>query len=249
VFRAGQLYHPRSLANTSPGEVADQIAEHTSAQELGIIVICSVNDQFAASLESTLSTTALAAVSVVWVGRDLAIPMLHTLDDPSTVGHDRLLNALGAFSRTRQACVVVDCGTAVTIDFIDGQGTFHGGAILPGVQMMLDALHQRTAALPEVRFAGPPPAEPFCGKDTRSAMVLGVAASVVGGVHRLVQRYSEAFGAYPQVVATGGDAPALLEHDDVVEHIVPDLQLLGISEVYAHARRADADDEPALDEL
>jgi type III pantothenate kinase len=186
--------------------------------------------------------------------------MQTSLDEPGSVGQDRLLDALGAFSRSNQACVVIDAGTAVTVDFVDGQGVFHGGAIAAGLAMMLDALHERTSRLPIVKvtpelLAGPrlktaavpgagpsSPAEepldtdeqtvplipePF-GKTTSQAMAIGAAAAVQGLVHILVDRYAEFYGAYPRVVATGGDAPLLFEQDPLVEVIVPDLTLIGM---------------------
>jgi type III pantothenate kinase len=115
----------------------------------------------------------------------------------------------------------------VTVDFVDGQGVFQGGAIAPGLNLMLRALHEHTAALPSVKYERPDDGMTF-GKDTRGAMLLGVHAAVTGLVRALCERYSEFFGAYPQIIATGGDARALFEGDDLVEHIVPDLTLLGI---------------------
>ncbi|MBZ0172585.1 MAG: type III pantothenate kinase [Phycisphaerales bacterium] len=169
---------------------------------------------------------------VMRVGRDVPIHIRHSLDDASTVGQDRLLNAVAAFSRAEQACVVIDAGTAVTVDFVDGEGVLHGGVIAPGVRMMLAALHEHTDGLPEIEFEPTDPASlrgrgPF-GKDTPHAMRLGAQAAVVGLVRVATERYAEHYGAYPQVVATGGDA-GLFEHEEgLVEHIVPDLQLLGV---------------------
>ena len=76
------------------------------------------------------------------VGDDLPIPIQVDLAPETITGSDRLLNAVAAFDVLQQACVVVDAGTAVTVDFIDGKGTFHGGAIAPGARMQLAALHK-----------------------------------------------------------------------------------------------------------
>jgi type III pantothenate kinase len=184
------------------------------------------------------------------------------------------LCAFGAYARAKQACVIVDAGTAVTVDFVDGEGAFHGGVIAPGAQMMLDAMHEKTAQLPKVALGGqplrggsaeptsiagehesttpPPPSQepprsggpnPF-GKNTREAMLLGVANSIRGLVQHTVERYADFFGAYPQVVATGGDAPALfgdeITQGGIVESIVPDLQLIGILEVCRAVEEMDA---------
>jgi type III pantothenate kinase len=159
------------------------------------------------------------------------------LDDASTLGQDRVLCAVGAYARSQQACVVVDAGTAITVEFVDGQGVFQGVVIAPGVSMMLGAMHAGTAQLPEVRLEPPDPSRGPFGKDTRHAMLLGVIAAARGLVRETVERYAEHYQAYPQIVATGGDAALLFDGSDLVEHIVPDLQLLGILEVWERAMR------------
>ena len=164
--------------------------------------------------------------SVTRVERDLPIPIGRQLDPEAIVGEDRLLNAAAAFDVLKQACVVVDAGTAMTVDFIDGAGTFHGGAITPGAQLMLDSLNQRTAQLPEVELAKPAEA---IGHSTIEAMKSGVFYGLRGVVHELVERFAESTGQYPLVVATGGDADLLFRDDELVDRVVPDLTLIGIA--------------------
>lgn len=225
----GKLQPSRVLDNADPGAAAAIVEAARAGREGGALptLLASVNSAAAERYEAALAG---AGVSVSRFGRDAPIPVRTTLDDDSTVGHDRLLDALGAFARARQACIVIDAGTAVTVDFVDGEGTFHGGVIAPGAQMMLDALHERTSALPAVRLSAEgvaPGPTPF-GKTTARAMTLGVAAAVRGLVHGLIDRYSAFYGAYPRVIATGGDAALLFEGDELVEHVVPDLTLIGM---------------------
>jgi len=227
---------PVGEVRSAAGQIIAVLADHPGAT----IVIASVNTPAADELEESL----LPAVERVFrVGRDLQVPINLALDDASSVGQDRLLNALGAFRRAQQSCVVVDVGTAVTVDFVDGVGTFQGGAIAPGPRLMLGALHDRTAALPSIAYETPDPARGVFGKDTAHAMLLGARAGVRGLVHFLVDRYAEAFGAYPRVIATGGDARSLFENDEIVEHIVPDLQLLGLAAACEIVLEEDAADE------
>jgi type III pantothenate kinase len=154
------------------------------------------------------------------------------LDPEAIVGEDRLLSAAAAYDVLKQACVVVDAGTAVTIDFVDGAGTFHGGAILPGAQVMLDSLHERTAQLPEIVFTKPK--EPI-GHNTEQAMLTAVFYGVRGAVRELVEQYAQVLGSFPIVVATGGDAEMLFGDYELVERIVPDLGLMGIALTYDRA--------------
>jgi len=180
------------------------------------------------------------------VRRDLAIPVGTCVDDESKVGDDRLLAAAAAWDALKQAVVVVDAGTAITLNFIDGEGTFHGGAIAPGATLQLKALHKHTALLPRVAFAQPDQKEPF-GRNTAEAMLLGVYEGIRGMVRQLVERYAEHYGAFPMVVATGGDAETLFSGDDLVDRIAPDLVLRGIA-VAARNASEGVDDEAAADE-
>lgn len=207
-------------------------------EDAGACVIATVHRAAADRLEQAIRALR-PEVEFYRVGRDLSIPVRCAVDDPRAVGHDRLLNALAAFDRAKQACVVVDAGTAVTVDFIDGEGTFQGGVIAPGVRMMLDALHQHTDALPRIDDETPDPAAGPFGRNTAHAMRLGVRDALVGLVRSAVERFAESYGAFPQIIATGGDAP-LLEHAGIVEHFVPDLQLLGLG---LCVERADDDDD------
>lgn len=174
------------------------------------------------------------------VGPDIEVPIPASLEPGTIVGVDRLLCALGAFARTRQACVVIDAGTAITVDFVDGQGVFHGGAIAPGANMMLRALRAGTAALPELAFEPVTSAFPPMGRNTREAMTLGVSMAARGLVRALLDRYAESYGAYPKVIATGGDAEALFREEEIVEHIIPDLQLIGVQIAHEVAMGGDA---------
>ncbi len=179
------------------------------------------------------------SVCIQRLGTELPIPVGTCLDPTTQTGQDRLLNAAAAFSRFHQACVVIDAGTAVTIDFVDGEGTFHGGAIAPGAQMQLDAMHDATEALPAVKLAAPSP-EPF-GANTTQAMLHGVFYGIRGMVRHLTEQYALAYAAYPMVIATGGDAHLLFDEDELVEHIIDDLPLHGMLAAHRFAQSSSDD--------
>lgn len=226
-FHDDDLHVVKHLPN---GDVAAIVAEAAAQWEHkgdadGEVVIASVNDPVANAVEAKL---AAALHTDVWrIGRDLEVPVGRCLDEGATPGQDRLLAAAAAFAGTKQAVIVVDAGTAVTVDFVDGEGVFHGGAIAPGAQMQLDAMHARTAQLPQLAFARPSDAEAF-GRNTADAMQLGVFEGVRGLVQALVERYSASYGAFPLVIATGGDAEAIFGDSELVTRVVPDLVLRGI---------------------
>lgn len=245
LFREGELTRSLAVANaprpsTDVADLARSLAELGEDLHEPTIVLSSVNPPISRALRERLELDHPG--SVYAFGQDIPIPIAHALDDDSTVGQDRLLSALGAFAREEQACVVVDAGTAVTVDFVDGQGVFQGGVIAPGAGMMLRALHEGTASLPPLGFEPPDPSRGPFGKDTPHAMQLGTRDAIVGLVRLCVERFAEAFGAYPMVLATGGDAPRLFEGDALIDRIVPDLQLLGIARAVELA--LDEDPEP-----
>lgn len=233
LFRGRELDEASAAPWSDAQTIAASILRLAEGVPDAVVVMSSVNPPAADVIAERIGSG--GGVRVARIGFDVAIPLSHTLDDAKTLGQDRALCALAAYRRAKQACVVVDAGTAITVDFVDGEGVFQGGVIAPGLNMMLGAMHSRTAALPSVPFAPVDRADGPFGKDTRGAMVRGVRNAAKGLVRETIEQYAEVFGAYPQIVATGGDARTLFEDDDLVEMIVPDLQLLGIAEAFLAA--------------
>ncbi|MDX1683234.1 MAG: type III pantothenate kinase, partial [Phycisphaeraceae bacterium] len=203
AFIDGNLEDTRSFTNDRPARLVDEAKEafeKVAGRDRTAILMGSTNppvaDQLAKRLNGQLDTP------VYRVDQDVTIPIGRQLDPEAIVGEDRLLNAAAAFATLEQACVIVDAGTAITIDFVDGAGTFHGGAIAPGAEMMLSSMHKQTAQLPEIDFAAP---EEAVGHNTAEAMRSGVFHGLRGMVRELTEQIAEMAGAYPVVIATGGD--------------------------------------------
>jgi type III pantothenate kinase len=165
-----------------------------------------------------------------WVGRDLELPIGVLTESPAETGVDRVLNIAAAFEQMGSACVVVDAGTAVTVDFCNDNGDFLGGAIAPGASAMLQAMHEKTAALPKVGLAAPSGA---IGTSTTEAMRQGVYHAIRGMVRELVENYATELGRWPDVIATGGDAELLFSGWELIHAVAPDLTLYGIALAYA----------------
>ncbi|MCK4873997.1 MAG: type III pantothenate kinase [Phycisphaerales bacterium] len=227
------------VSNAEPSEAIDRIAAHwrkerADADTRLAMAMASVNtavsDRLLSGLEAACDT------EVFRIGEDLPVPIETNLEPGTSVGVDRLLGALAAFGVTERACVVIDAGTAVTVDYVDSDGVFRGGAILLGAQLQLDALHSHTSLLPDLTYT-PPDDEPW-GRSTAGAMMHGVHHGLRGAIRMLTERYAEHTGSYPQVIATGGDAEALFADDPFVEKIVPHLTLLGIAITCRHALEA-----------
>ncbi|MSR18620.1 MAG: type III pantothenate kinase [Phycisphaerales bacterium] len=224
-FCSGKLHGSERIDNTHLQAIVARVQQH--AHEFGddsVVAMASVNETVSLKLRTALEKALDAGV--VRIGEDIAVPLGTCLDAGTKPGVDRLLNAAAAWSRYQCACVVVDAGTAVTVDFVDGAGVFQGGAIAPGAAMQLRAMHEGAAALPSLVFATPED-EPF-GRNTEQAMLQGVHHGIRGMVQRLVERYASSYGAFPRVIGTGGDAELLFAGDDLVELVEPDLTLHGI---------------------
>jgi len=164
----------------------------------------------------------------------LPLPYVDVVE-PDKVGIDRLLNAVAALSRSEphsEACgyrkpmIVIDAGSAVTVDFLDEPGDFKGGAIFPGLRLMAQALHDYTALLPVVAVQQPEP-EPI-GDSTTAAIASGIYYAVAGGINLLIQRYKSTSRFDSLVFLTGGDA-ALLQPGIAWEaSLWPEMTLEGI---------------------
>jgi type III pantothenate kinase len=161
------------------------------------------------------------ALELYWAHQ---LPLKVGLEKPDHAGIDRLLNAVAALRvlPAGQPAILVDAGSAVTVDYLDEAHTFRGGAIFPGLRLMSQALHEYTALLPLVEIPLPVPELP--GTATIPAMQAGVFWAVVGGIDRAAGRLRRLASAEPRLFFTGGDATflsqALAAHADA-SPIVP----------------------------
>jgi type III pantothenate kinase len=147
--------------------------------------------------------------SAVLVDDPNDLPLRVLLERPDHVGVDRLLDAVAANSRRRPGApaVIVDAGSAVTVDYVDEDGAFRGGVIFPGTRLMARSLHDYTALLPVVELKHPIPALPATA--TRPAMEAGIFWAVVGGVEAVIAQYARGTGQRPDLFLTGGDGALL----------------------------------------
>jgi type III pantothenate kinase len=154
---------------------------------------------------------------------DLGIKVL--VDRPEQVGADRLVNTVAAHAKYGGPLIIVDFGTATTFDVIDGQGSYMGGVISPGINLSLEALHQAAAKLPLISVEKP---DKVIGRDTVTAMQSGVFWGYVGLIEGIVRRIRTEMGADCQVIATGGLAPLFLDVTPAIELVDRTLTLDGL---------------------
>lgn len=170
---------------------------------------------------------AVLPAPICWVGHQTPLGIGVRYPKPQTIGADRLANAVAARTLHGTPAIVVDFGTAVTFDVIARNGDYIGGVIAPGLGVMSEYLHRRTALLPLVELTQPPGA---VGKSTQQAMLSGAVFGYRGLVKEiLLQIRREQFPrARVHVVATGGDAKLIGAGVPLFDAIAPQLTLEGL---------------------
>ncbi|MCS7064969.1 MAG: type III pantothenate kinase, partial [Fimbriimonadales bacterium] len=158
---------------------------------------------------------------------DLGIQVAY--EPPSAVGADRLANAVGAKTRYGLPAIVVDFGTATTLDAISRESIYVGGAILPGVELMLESLAGRTARLPRVALGDT--TRPI-GRTTPESLRSGVLFGSAGAIEHLITLFKQELGSDAHVVATGGLAERVAPLCPQIQTVDPLLTLEGLRTIY-----------------
>ena len=164
---------------------------------------------------------------VVGPGIKTGMPVL--VDSPRDVGTDRIVNGVAAYEKFREACIVIDFGTATTFDFISKKGEYLGGSIAPGLAISTEALVQRASKLPRVEIAKP---KEVVGKNTVHSMQSGIFFGYVALVDGLVQRILKESRVKARVVATGGLASLIAPESVMIEEVDEFLTLNGLRIIY-----------------
>jgi len=156
----------------------------------------------------------------------LSLGIINRYKRPSEVGADRLVNAVAVRTMTHKPAIVVDFGTATTVDCISAKGEYLGGAICPGIQMAGDALAERTAKLPRVIFTKAP--KKAMGRTTKESLQSGLFWGYIGLVEGLLRQLKKEMAGSPVLIVTGGLAPVIGPHLSGVTRIAPELTLEGL---------------------
>ena len=159
------------------------------------------------------------------VGPGLRTGMPIRMDNPREVGADRLVNAVAAYERLGGPCVVVDFGTALTYDVVGSAGEYIGGIIATGVEVSMEALTVRAAAIPKIDLTAP---RALIGKSTVEAMRSGVIYGFAAQVDGMLGRLREELGEETEAIATGGLASAIVPYCDSIDDIDQELTLTGL---------------------
>jgi type III pantothenate kinase len=231
---AGERLEGHWRLHTTPQRTPDEWASALTAyltqaghstQEVRAAIVASVAPQVTQSLsEGVVSATTREPVLVD--GRS-KLPITLDVDEPLTVGADRIVNTLAASQLFKRDTIVVDFGTATTFDCITGDGRFIGGVIMPGLRTASDDLVRKTAKLPATELTPPPQ---VIGRRTEDCIRAGVLWGTTDAVDGLVRRIKAEWPGKktPHTIATGGLAGLIAPLSKEIESVHPDLTLVGL---------------------
>jgi type III pantothenate kinase len=198
---------------------------------IGGVILGSVVPPLTGTLRAMTDRYFGVTAMIVEPGVNTLMPILY--ENPWEVGADRIVNSVAAWDRFGQGggrpMIVVDFGTATTLDAISAKGEYLGGAICPGVQISADALFQRAARLPRIDVRKP---ARIVGRTTVGAMESGLFWGYVGMVEGLVKRMGDELGGNAICVATGGLADVIAPEISLIQSVDPDLTLHGLRLVW-----------------
>jgi len=186
--------------------------------------------------EAIRAVTGNAPLIVGAADVDLGIAV--NIDHPAQAGADRLVNAVGAMAHHHLPAILLDFGTATTLDLVAEDGSYEGGIIAPGVALSIEALERAAAQLPRLELRSFGADLPVLGKNTVAAMETGVLWGYVGMIEGLLRRLREEQGGSSRLpaIATGGLAGLFADHLPDIDAVDPDLTIRGLFEIYARNR-------------
>ena len=164
---------------------------------------------------------------IVGPGIKTGMPIFY--DNPKEVGADRIVNAVAAYDKYKQAAIIIDFGTATTFDYISPKGEYMGGCIAPGIMISSEALFERAARLPRVELSKP---KSVVTKDTVSAIQAGIIFGYAGLIDGIVERMKAEIKTKPLVIATGGLARLVASETKCIDKIEDMLTLEGLRIIY-----------------
>lgn len=188
------------------------------------IIICSVVPKSTKILVKDLKN--LLGKKPIIIGKEIKVPIKNLYRKPKQVGQDRLVNAYAGIMLYGAPLIAVDFGTAITFDVVSRNKEYLGGMILPGLEISLDCLSERTALLPKIKLAKP---QEFIGRDTRNSMLSGIVYGFTALTDDLVIRIKKKIGKNAKVIGTGGNINLIGRYCKRMDKIDRDLTLKGLN--------------------
>lgn len=159
------------------------------------------------------------------VGPGVRTGLSISVDDPRTVGADRIVNAVAAKELYGTPVVVVDLGTATTFDVVSERGAYEGGVIAPGLVISAEALFSKAAMLPSIELKRP---NVLVGKNTRDSMLSGIVFGYVALIDGIIERLRRELGSDVKLIATGGLSQLIVSESAFLRQVDGELTLKGL---------------------
>lgn len=156
------------------------------------------------------------------------------IDNPSTLGADRLVDAVGAYYTYGGPCLVIDFGTATTYDVVTNKGEFIGGATAPGIGICAQALSSQAAKLPEIEIQKP---EKIIAKNTIKSMQSGVVFGYIGQTEYIIKKIKKEYNENLKVISTGGLGRIIASETDLIDIYDVDLTFKGLKIIYEKTKK------------
>lgn len=228
---------------TRSGATGDELAERIAGllalsgmdfADVGAVCVSSVVPPLGAQFEQLTGRYLDAECLTIGPGVKTGMPI--RIDNPLEVGADRLVNAIAAYERFGEACIVVDFGTGINVDVVSAEGEYLGGAIGPGLEISLTALIDRAARITRIDLEAP---EAAIGRSSRAAIQSGFVFGFAGMIDGIVRRIEEELGD-ARLLATGGLAKVVVPFTETIEEVDDMLTLKGLRLI--HERNAPTTD-------
>lgn len=212
------------------GRVIKKLGKHP---KISACLICSVVPEQTLTVRRAIYSLTSKVPHVI--GKDPEVPIVNLYRKPEQVGQDRLVNAYAASVFYGKPLVIIDSGTAITLDAVSGKGQYLGGMIAPGMEVSLKSLKENTALLPLVKPSRP---KGSIGSDTKNSILSGVILGTADLCRGLTGRLKQRLGKNVRVIGTGGNIGLVCEYSGLNMKIDKDLTLKGINLIYRNETKS-----------
>jgi type III pantothenate kinase len=196
------------------------------------VLVSSVVPKATTRLE--LALRFLKVKNILILGKNVAVPIKNRYQYPKQVGQDRLVSAFAAVKLHGAPAIVVDFGTAVTFDAISPKGEYLGGLILPGLEISLIALAEKTALLPKIKLSAP---KGLIGRSTKNSILNGMVYGFAGLSDTLIDKLKSKLNKDTKVIATGGNIKFIAKYCRNFDLIDINLTLKGLNLIYLLSKK------------
>ena len=236
--------------STNPNRTADEYAvwltqllalKSLSLKDINSIIIANVVPETEFNLQYLCEQYFFLQPMIVG-DKDLNLGIDIHIDEPSELGADRIVNAVGANDLYKGPLIIIDFGTATTFDITESDGSYAGGLIVPGINLSLEALYNAASRLPRITIEPQPKSKTsndtysIIGKSTKTAMRSGIFWGYIGLIEGIIERVKGEYNIPMQTVATGGLAPVFAGSTAAIDFVDQDITIHGL--VLIHKRNS-----------